>query len=114
LTTFPVWRTAPLWVTEIAGKLPPTAASTPLWVNDLPIAGWYPDPLHGERLRYWSGLEWTELTSPASSLHSKEVPNDCGLFGSLKGDASLSGQLADKRQPVRAALFSAFGRTGGN
>ena len=29
-------------------------------VEDAPPAGWYPDPRHGTRLRYWDGLDWTE------------------------------------------------------
>jgi hypothetical protein len=29
-----------------------------------PPAGWYPDPVSADSLRYWSGLAWSEQTQP--------------------------------------------------
>ena len=35
---------------------------------DAPIAGWYPDPQSHTRLRWWDGLDWTEVRrAPPSS-----------------------------------------------
>lgn len=28
--------------------------------SDLPPAGWYPDPLHNQRERYWNGEAWEQ------------------------------------------------------
>lgn len=36
---------------------------------DAPSAGWYPDPEHRSRLRWWDGLDWTEIRrAPPSSV----------------------------------------------
>jgi hypothetical protein len=35
--------------------------------GDGPAAGWYPDPEHPDRQRYWDGVGWTEHRHPSTS-----------------------------------------------
>lgn len=32
-------------------------------------AGWYPDPGHPERMRYWNGQQWTDQIMPAAAAY---------------------------------------------
>jgi hypothetical protein len=34
----------------------------------LPPAGWYPDPLHNQKQRYWDGTQWAQNRDQASGL----------------------------------------------
>lgn len=34
--------------------------------EQLPPAGWYPDPSQAQTQRYWTGSEWTEQRAPAA------------------------------------------------
>ena len=36
--------------------------TTPVPPTSTPAAGWYPDPLNGDQLRWWSGQGWSEHT----------------------------------------------------
>gem|GEM_PF-4939468 len=104
-------QAALLWVGDAASKSPPVATLTPLWVNDLPPADWYPDPLDGGQLRFWNGLRWDEQTMPSTPGRRQEAAGE-DLFVNTRDGASGS-KLAtrkNRRDPVRAALFSAFGR----
>ena len=104
-------QAAPLWVGDVASKSSPVATLTPLWVNDLPPADWYPDPLDGVQLRFWNGLGWDEQTMPSTPGRRQGAPGE-DLFVNTRDGASGS-KLAtgkNRRDPVRAALFSAFGR----
>jgi uncharacterized RDD family membrane protein YckC len=38
-------------------------------------AGWYPDPERPDRMRYWSGSEWTDQVSPPELPEEPEVPD---------------------------------------
>jgi uncharacterized RDD family membrane protein YckC len=38
-------------------------------------AGWYPDPEQPDRMRYWSGSEWTDQISPPELPEEPEVPD---------------------------------------
>lgn len=35
--------------------------------QDAPPAGWYPDPQNRSRLRWWDGLDWTDIRRPVPS-----------------------------------------------
>lgn len=38
-------------------------------LTDAPLKGWYPDPDGRERLRWWDGLDWTDIRrAPPSSV----------------------------------------------
>jgi hypothetical protein len=44
-----------------------TQASSPPPKQEMPPAGWHPDPRGGGDLRYWDGSQWTEHVAPAST-----------------------------------------------
>lgn len=94
---------------DIAANFPPNATPPPLWVEDLPTADWYRDPLHFGRLRYWNGFGWTEQTVYVTRRHDHDAPG-----GTESSEASGGGELrcvrGVRRDAMRAVLFSAFGR----
>jgi hypothetical protein len=107
----------PLWVDEHTASALPTATGAPLWVADLPDAGWYPDPLDTTRVRYWGGFVWHAASMPIL------VPLAGPPWGDVRGDVRAGARAAErfpapggrsdtKRGPVRAALFSAFAGEG--
>lgn len=112
MTAFPVEEVVPLWMGDIASNSPPIATPSPLWVEDLPVADWYPDPLHAGRLRYWNGFGWTERTICTTPRHNYDAPGGTESLADPGGDGDLPGARRDRRDPVRALLFSAFGRAG--
>ncbi len=42
--------------------------------NEVPPAGWYPDPANGSAERYWDGITWTENVRPESQVIPPPVP----------------------------------------
>jgi len=102
-------QAAPLWVGDVASKSSPVATLTPLWVNDLPHADWYPDPLDGGQLRFWNGLGWDEQTMSSTPGRRQEAPGE-DLFVNTWNGAAKPATRKNRRDPVRTALFSAFGR----
>jgi len=104
-------QAALLWMGDAASKSSPVATQTPLWVNDLPRADWYPDPLDGGQLRFWNGLGWDEQTMPSTPGRRQEVPGE-DLFVNTRDGAAKPATRKNRRDSVRAALFSAFGHGG--
>jgi hypothetical protein len=105
-------HTVPLWVGDHALATAPTGTSTPLWLDDLPGAGWYADPLDRSQLRYWSGRSWTDravATTPDRRGDAHGGDQRADDDGRQLGE-DVPTRRGDKRAPVRAALFSAFGR----
>jgi len=48
---------------------------------DAPPAGWYPDPQHSARLRWWDGLDWTDIKrAPPSSAELTAVEEQNRVF----------------------------------
>jgi len=99
-----VTATVVLWVGELHGAGAPPAG-VPLWIDDLPEPAWHTDPLDDTRVRYWNGRAWSEKTMP------RIVPRRSSADDEVlsPGGADHAWRTA-KRAPVRAALFSAFGR----
>jgi len=96
----------PLWVDELTASALPKARNTPLWMADLPGAGWYPDPLDPARVRYWGGFVWQEATVPTLTPGAGAAP-------ATERFPIRGGRSDARRAPVRAALFSTFGGAGG-
>ena len=57
--------------------------------SDAPPAGWYPDPENLTRLRWWDGLDWTDIR--------RAVPSDAELLAAQRSAATNA--VAD---PMRA------------
>lgn len=55
---------------------------------DAPPAGWYPDPEHSIRLRWWDGLDWTDIR--------RAPPSDAELIV-----AEENREFFETSQPVR-------------
>ena len=55
---------------------------------DAPPAGWYPDPQNRTRLRWWDGLDWTDIR--------RAPPSDAEL-------ASFEAMQEEMREQARAA-----------
>jgi len=47
---------------------------------DAPGAGWYPDPQHRARLRWWDGLDWTDIKRSPPSSAELEASEELARF----------------------------------
>ncbi len=66
-------------------------------LDDAPPAGWYPDPEHRGRLRWWDGLDWSEERRVSAS--SAETANAIRIAAEARAP-----ELADRGQAeVRAS-----------
>lgn len=61
---------------------------------DAPAAGWYPDPENLTRLRWWDGLDWTDIR--------RAVPSDAELIA-----AKRLAELTPSAQDIQAATQAA-------
>lgn len=48
--------------------------------DDLPEAGWYPDPYEPSRVRYWDGEEWTDHYAPPPPEYGSGRFGDIGTW----------------------------------
>ena len=92
---------------------------------DAPAAGWYPDPENRTRLRWWDGLDWTEMRRAVPSdaelikYEATLEPDDAAHHASVVQQDYLAGQRpmtrADSQQlidEVRRAARDEVGRAG--
>ncbi|MFK8022530.1 MAG: DUF2510 domain-containing protein [Ilumatobacter sp.] len=48
--------------------------------SDAPPAGWYPDPQHRSRLRWWDGLDWTDIWRAPPSDAELQAADELARF----------------------------------
>ena len=77
--------------------------------SDAPAAGWYPDPQHSERLRWWDGLDWTDIKrAPPSNAElvaeeERQVfmgENELVATGRQAGSAAAAGMARQDSQQI--------------
>jgi len=75
---------------------------------DAPPPGWYPDPQHRDRLRWWEGTDWTERIRPRPNLGELERQKLAAEAGAAlrRGDASSAVAAARKAAPELGAVSS--------
>ena len=71
---------------------------------DAPPAGWYPDPEHRSRLRWWDGLDWSDIRRAPPSNVELEAGRELADF------IAENGVMANARQQASAANASGIGR----
>jgi hypothetical protein len=60
---------------------------------DAPPAGWYPDPQHSARLRWWDGLDWTDIRrAPPSNAELIAAEENRRFFEQTAGNVPVSPQ----------------------
>lgn len=65
-----------------------TQASSPPPQQEMPPAGWHPDPRGGSDLRYWDGSQWTEHVAPAATAHKDEQLEPTAILSSPREHAT--------------------------
>lgn len=72
---------------------------------DAPAMGWYPDPRHSERLRWWDGLDWTDITRAPPSQAELHAAQD-----SEEQRQALATQTAMQHAAMAAAQQGGYTR----
>ena len=66
---------------------------------DAPPAGWSPDPQHRERLRWWDGLDWTDIRrAPPSAAELTAAENREFFESTLAPTAEAARTVAASQQ----------------
>lgn len=68
---------------------------------DAPTAGWYPDPENRARLRWWDGLDWTDIRRAVPSdaelvYYESSLPEEPALHASVVQQDYLRQQAASR------------------
>ncbi len=71
----------------------------------VPQAGWFPDPLDPNQLRYWDGSAWTEHVSPAQQV---QQPAAAPQVAATVGVATSATGLAQPAHSVQQPTVSGF------
>ena len=66
---------------------------------DAPPAGWYPDPEHSARLRWWDGLDWTDIRrAPPSTAELVAEENRQFFESTLAPTAQAAREVVGNQQ----------------
>lgn len=73
---------------------------------DAPVAGWYPDPRDRSRLRWWDGLDWTDVRRAPPSAAETQLAQQTAAVASaaaatVAGTRPRAGGLATDRSASR-------------
>lgn len=69
---------------------------------DAPPAGWYPDPEHSSRLRWWDGYDWSDIR--------RAPPSQAELIVAEENRAFFENAQAANQMPVQAAAPGQYNR----
>lgn len=77
-------------------------------IADAPRAGWYPDPETRSMLRWWDGLDWTDVRRPPPEGHppsgSYPGPDVVGASTPMRAGADAQQMIEAARQAARAEV----------
>lgn len=75
---------------------------------DAPAAGWYPDPQNRTRLRWWDGLDWTDVTrAPPSAAELTAAEASSSLLPPddlVSAGRQAVGELGSRRQDTQEII----------
>lgn len=72
---------------------------------DAPPAGWYPDPEHAARLRWWDGLDWTDIRrAPPSSAELTAEQNRQFFESALVPTAQAAREVGVNQQDASQVI----------
>lgn len=70
--------------------------------NNLPPAGWHPDPTNSEQLRYWDGSSWTEQTRSREASGAVDAP--ASNTAPRRSEAGFPPSLPETAAPGRGSI----------
>ncbi|MFV0307693.1 MAG: DUF2510 domain-containing protein [Desertimonas sp.] len=74
---------------------------------DAPVAGWYPDPRDRSRLRWWDGLDWTDVRRAPPSAAERQLAEEVTAASPATTSVPAAGAAAARaanRQDTQAII----------